>query len=54
MTPLQASKKSNGEKVFAHLRDDRENQKPIYNLGPLVRTADINRAFSKGDSTNWS
>ena len=54
MTPNQASKKSNEKIVFDNLRDDREKQQPKYNLGQLVRTADIKRVFSKGDSTNWS
>ena len=54
MTPNQASKKSNEKPVFDHLRDDREKQKPKFQLGQLVRTADIKKVFSKGDSTNWS
>ena len=54
MTPIQASKKSNERKVYSNLEDKREIQKPKYKLGQLVRTADIKRVFSKGDSTNWS
>ena len=54
MTLNQASKKSNEKAVFDNLRDDREKQKPKFKLGDLVRTADIKRVFSKGDSTNWS
>ena len=54
MTPNQASKKSNERKVYSNLRDDREKQHPKFNLSQLVRTADIKRVFSKGDSTNWS
>ena len=54
MTPVQASKKSNQKLVYNNLKDDREKQKPKYKLGQLVRTADIKRVFSKGDSTNWS
>ena len=54
MTPIQASKKSNEKLVYSKLKDDREIQKPKYKLGQLVRTADIKRVFSKGDSTNWS
>ena len=54
MTPNQASKKSNEKAVFDNLRDDREKQKPKFKLGDLVRTADIKKVFSKGDSTNWS
>ena len=54
MTPNQASKKSNEKLVYNNLKDDREIQKPKFKLGQLVRTADIERVFSKGDSTNWS
>ena len=54
MIPIQASKKSNERKVFSNLKDNREIQKPKFKLGQLVRTADIKRVFSKGDSTNWS
>ena len=54
MTPNQASKKSNERKVYSNLQDRRDKQKPKYKLGQLVRTADIKRVFSKGDSTNYS
>ena len=54
MTPIQASKKANGKIVFSNLRDDRVKRKPKFKLGQLVRTADIKRVFSKGDSTNYS
>ena len=54
MTPIQASKKSNEKAVFDNLRDDRQKQRPKFILGQLVRTADIKRVFSKGDSTNYS
>ena len=54
MTPIQASKKSNEKEVYSNLRDDRVKQKPKFHLSQLVRTADIKRVFSKGDSTNCS
>ena len=54
ITPIQASKKSNEKAVFDNLRDDRQKQRPKFKLGDLVRTADIKRVFSKGDSTNYS
>ena len=54
MTPIQASEKSNEKIVFDNLRDDRQKQRPKFKLGDLVRTADIKKVFSKGDSTNWS
>ena len=54
MKPIDASKKSNQKSVYKNLRDDRVKQKPKFHLSQLVRTADIKRVFSKGDSTNWS
>ena len=54
MTPIQASKKINEKLVFSNLRDDRIKRQPKFELGDLVRSADIKRVFSKGDSTNWS
>ena len=54
MTPIQASKKSNERVVYSNLKDNREVRKPKFKLGQLVRTADIKRVFSKGDSTNYS
>ena len=54
MTPLQASKKSNERKVYSNLQDKRKIPNLKYKIGQLVRTADIKRVFSKGDSTNWS
>ena len=54
MTPIQASKKLNEKLVYSNLQDNREKQKPKFQLGQLVRTADIKKVFSKGDSTNWS
>ena len=54
MKPIDASRKSNQKFVYNNLKDDREKQKPKYKLGQLVRTADIKKVFSKGDSTNYS
>ena len=54
MKPIDASKKPNEKLVYSNLKDDREVPKPKFKLGQLVRTADIKRVFSKGDSTNWS
>ena len=54
MTPNQASKKSNEKLVYNNLKGNRKIQKPKYKLGDLLRTADIKRVFSKGDSTNYS
>ena len=54
MTPIQASKKSNEKEVYSNLQDRRVKQQPKFKLGDLVRTSDIKRVFSKGDSTNYS
>ena len=54
ITPKQASKKSNERKVYSNLQDRRVRQKPTFNLGQLVGTADIQKVFSRGDSTNYS
>ena len=54
MTPVQTSRKLKEELVFDNLKDKREIQKPKFNLGDLVRTADNKRVFSKGYSTNYS
>ena len=54
MTPIQASKKVNEKEIFSNLRDNREVRKPKFKLGDLVRTSDIKKVFSKGDSTNYS
>ena len=54
MTPIQASKKSNEKLVYSNLQDKRRKLNPKFKLGQLVRTADIKKVFSKGDSTNYS
>ena len=54
MTPNQASKKSHEKEVCSNLQDRRVRQQTKNKLGQLVRTADIKRVFSKGDSTNYS
>ena len=54
MTPIQASIKSNEKEVYSNLQHKRKKYNPKINLGQLVGTADIERVFSKGDSTNYS
>ena len=54
MTPLQASKKVKEKLVYSNLQYKRVKQKAKFKLGQLVRTADIKKVFSKGDSTNYS
>ena len=47
-------KKFNQKLVYNNLQDRRVKQLPKFKLGQLVRTADIKKVFSKGDSTNYS
>ena len=54
LTPIQASKTSNEKLVYSNLQDKRRKLNPKFKLGQLVRTADIKKVFSKGDSTNYS
>ena len=54
MKPIDAPKKSNEVLVYTILQDRRVKQTPKFKLGQLVRTSDIKRTFSKGDSTNYS
>ena len=54
MTPIQTRKKENEKLVYSNLQDKRVKQRPKFKLGQLVRTADIKKVFSKGDSTSWS
>ena len=54
MKPIDAFKISNENLVYSNLQDRRLRQKPKFKLGDLVRTSDIKKVFSKGDSTNYS
>ena len=54
LTPIQASLKKNEGYVYKNLLDKRKKIKPKYEIGDLVRTADLKKTFSKGDTTNWS
>ena len=54
LTPKQASLKKNEGYVYKNLLDKRKKIKPKYEIGDLVRKADLKRTFSKGDTTNWS
>ena len=54
MTPIQGSLKKNEGYVYKNLLDKRKKIKPKYELGNLVRTSDLKKTFSKGDTTNWS
>ena len=54
MTPIQASLKKNEGYVYKNLLDKRKKKTPKFQINDLVRTADLKRTFSKGDTTNWS
>ena len=54
LTPIQASLKTNEGFVYKNLLDKRNKIKPKFQINDLVRTADLKRTFSKGDTTNWS
>ena len=54
LSPKDASLKKNEGYVYKSLLDKRKKIKPKYEIGDLVRTADLKKTFSKGDTTNWS
>ena len=54
LSPIQASLKKNEGYVYKNLLDKRKEIKPKYEIGDLVRTADLKKTFSKSDTTNWS
>ena len=54
LSPKDASLKKNEGFVYRNLLDKRNTIKPKYKIVDLVRTADLKKTFSKGDTTNWS
>ena len=54
MTPIQASLKKNEGFVYKNILDKRKKIKPKFQINDLVRTANLRKTFSKGDTTNWS
>ena len=54
LTPIQSSLKKNEGYVYKNLLDKRKKVKPKFQINDLVRTADLKKTFSKGDTTNWS
>ena len=54
LTPIQASLKKNEGFVYQNLIDKRNKVKPKFQINYLVRTADLKKTFSKGDTTIWS
>ena len=51
MTPFEGFKK-NEKVVLSDLQDKRQKHKSKNNRGNFVRTADLTKVFSEGDSTN--
>ena len=54
LSPKDASLKKNEGVVYKNLLDKRKKVKPKFQINDLVRTADLKKTFSKGDTTNWS
>ena len=54
LTPIQASLNKNEGYVYKNLLDKRKKVTPKFQVNDLIRTADIKKTFSKGDTTNWS
>ena len=54
LSPKDASSKKNERFVYKKLIDKRKKVKPMFQINDLVRTADLKKTFSKGDTTNWS
>ena len=54
LTPIQANLKKNESYVYKNILEKRKKIKPKYEIDDLVRTADLMKTYSKGDTTNWS
>ena len=54
LTPIEASLKKNEEYVYKNFLDKRNKSQPKFQINDLVRTADLKKTFSKGDTTNCS
>ena len=54
LSPKDASLKKNEGFVYRNLLDKRKKVKPKYEIGDLIRTSDLKKTFSKGDTTHWS
>ena len=54
LTPTQASLKKNGGYVYNNLLDKRKKTNSNFQIKDFVRTADLMKPFSKGDTIKWS
>ena len=53
LTPSEASLKKDEGFVYKKLIDKRKKITPQFQINDLVRTADLMKIFSKGDTTEW-
>ena len=54
LIPIQASSKKNEGYVYQNLLNKRKTNKTKFPVNDLVRSAELKRTFSKGDTTDWS
>ena len=54
LSPKNASLKKNEGYVYKNFSDKRKKITAKFQMNNLVRTADLKKIFSKGDTTNWS
>ena len=54
LSPKDASLKKDEGVVYKNLLDKRKKVEPKFQINDLVRTADLKKTSSKGDTTNWS
>ena len=54
LSPKDASLKKNEGFVYKNILDKRKKIQPKFQINDLVRTADLKKTFSKGDTTIWS
>ena len=54
LSPKDASLKKNESFAYKKLLDKRKKVNPKFQTNDLVRTADLKKTFSKGDTTTWS
>ena len=54
LSPKDAFLKKNEGYVYKNLLDKRKKITPNFQINDLVRTADLRKTFSKGDTNNWA
>ena len=54
MTRIQARLKKNEDFVYNNLIEKRKKVKPKFQINDIVRSADLKKTISKGDTTNWA